>query len=309
MPSSTFIRTVSTTTRLAVSRPSTNALKFARFPRPSPILRSFPQRRYNSNSADTGSAPEDPPAPKRSRLSRTLGLLGTTSFVCLTLGLGIASGIYDSTKKLMATAAQSDEETLTAYEPTDELSRTVDEYIHNHPLTLSLRDDPEYTESRPYLKIPEKIRARSLTAGTLSNSDGIVVPPVVFNNKTTNTLVSIFYLGPNVSGHPGIVHGGFLATLLDEGMGRCAFPVLPTKVGVTANLNVDYRRPAMAESYFVMHAQVVKHEGRKAWVEARIETLPEEGQEPQVLVEAKSLFIEPKMAAAIPGLPLHKFTT
>ena len=86
-------------------------------------------------------------------------------------------------------------------------------------------------------------------------------------------------------------------------MGRCAFPVLPNKVGVTANLNVDYRRPAMAESYFVMRAQVVKHEGRKAWVEARIETLPEEeGQEPQVLVEAKSLFIEPKVAAAMVSL-------
>ncbi|KAL4790205.1 HotDog domain-containing protein [Aspergillus venezuelensis] len=308
MPSSTFIRTVSTTTRLAVSRPSTNALNFARFPRPSAILRSLPQRRYNSNSANTGSTPEDPPAPKRSRLSRLLRFLGTTTFVCATFTLGGAAGLSKSVGGLMATAAQSDEETLTAYEPTDELSRTVDEYIHNHPLTLSLREDPEYAESRPYLKIPEKIRARSLTAGTLSNSEGIVVPPVVFNNKTTNKLVSIFYLGPNVSGHPGIVHGGFLATLLDEGMGRCAFPVLPTKVGVTANLNVDYRRPAMAESYFIMHAQVVKHEGRKAWVEARIETLPEEGQEPQVLVEAKSLFIEPKVAAAIP-VPLHKFTT
>ncbi|KAL4948079.1 HotDog domain-containing protein [Aspergillus filifer] len=308
MPSSTFIRTVSTTTRLAVPRPSTNALKFARFPRPSPILRSLPQRRYNSNSADTGPAPENPPASKRSRLSRLLRFLGTTTFVCATVTLGVCIGLQTSINKIMATAAQSDEETLTAYEPTDELSRTVDEYIHNHPLTLSLREDPEYAESRPYLKIPEKIRARSLTAGTLSNPDGIVVPPVVFNNKTTNTLVSIFYLGPNVSGHPGIVHGGFLATLLDEGMGRCAFPVLPSKVGVTANLNVDYRRPAMAESYFVMRAQVVKHEGRKAWVEARIETLPEEGQEPQVLVEAKSLFIEPKVAAAIP-IPLHKFTT
>ena len=38
-------------------------------------------------------------------------------------------------------------------------------------------------------------------------------------------------------------------------------------------------------------------EGRKAWVEGRIETLPEDGKEPEVLVEAKALFIEPRQAA------------
>ncbi|RDW76461.1 PaaI family thioesterase [Aspergillus mulundensis] len=204
----------------------------------------------------------------------------------------------------MLSPAPTDEETLTMFTPSDELSQKVEKHIQNHPLFVSLREDPAYVQSRPYMKIPEKIRDRSLTAGTLSNSGGIVVPPTAFYNNDTNTLVTFFYLGSRVSGHPGIVHGGFLATLLDEGMGRCAFPVLPSKVGVTANLNVDYRRPAMANSYFVMRAQVTKSEGRKAWVEARIETLPEEGQEPDVLVEAKSLFIEPKNASMA---PLHKF--
>lgn len=193
----------------------------------------------------------------------------------------------------------TDEETLTAFTPSDELSQQVEDHIRNHPLSVSLREDPEYVESRPYMKIPEEFRSHSLTAGTLSDSGGIVVPPLAFNNRNTNTMVTILYLGPNLSGHPGIVHGGFLATLLDEGMGRCSFNALPNKVGMTANLNVNYRRPAMANSYFVLRAQVLRAEGRKAWVEGRIETLPEEGQEPEVLVDATSLFVEPKQAAAM----------
>ena len=240
----------------------------------------------------------------RSRLRRFLGFASIATFA---VTVGFLLGAAGKYRNIMTLPIPTDEETLVAFTPSDELAQSVEEHIRNHPLSVSLREDPAYTESRPYLKIPEQIRSRSLTAGTLSNSKGIVVPPVVFNNKETNTLVSIFYLGPNVSGHPGIVHGGFLATLLDEGMGRCAFPVLPNKVGVTANLNLDYRRPAMANSYFVMRAQVVKSEGRKAWIEAHIETLPEEGQEPVVLVEAKSLFVEPKQAAALVCSPSKNF--
>ncbi|KAL4780468.1 HotDog domain-containing protein [Aspergillus varians] len=296
MPSSTIIRTVSTTTRLHVTYPSTKALRLARFPCFPPALRSL-QRPYNTVGT-THINPEP-----RSRLSRFFGLV---SIATIAFSAGFAYQIRRSYNDLMPFPVPTDEETLVAFTPSDDLSQKVEEHIHNHPLSVSLREDPAYTESRPYLKIPEKVRSRSLTAGTLSNSGGIVVPPVAFSNKETNTLVSIFYLGPNVSGHPGIVHGGFLATLLDEGMGRCAFPVLPNKVGVTANLNINYRRPAMANSYFVMRAQVVRSEGRKAWIEARIETLPEEGQEPDVLVDATSLFVEPKQAAAIAS-NLHKF--
>lgn len=198
---------------------------------------------------------------------------------------------------IMTITIPTDEETLNAFTPQDGFAQKVEDYIRNHPLSTSLHEDPAYVGSRPYLKIPEKLRQRNLTAGTLSNSEGIVVPPLTFCNQETNSLVSIGYLGPNVSGHPGIVHGGLLATLLDEAMGRASFLVLPNKVGMTANLNVNYRRPAMANSYIVIRAQVVKSEGRKAWVEARIETLPEEGQEPEILVDATSLFVEPKQAA------------
>lgn len=179
----------------------------------------------------------------------------------------------------------------------DEKTREIDNYIRSHPLATALRDNPAFTESRPHLQIPTIVRHRNLTAGTLAGPNKIVVPPYMFSEEGGKSLVSLFYLGSDVCGHAGIVHGGMLATILDEGLARCCFPALPNKVGVTANLNIDYRSPAFAENYFALVAETVKVEGRKAWVEGRIETLPKNGEEPVILAEAKALFIEPKGAA------------
>ncbi|KAF7134064.1 hypothetical protein CNMCM5793_005693 [Aspergillus hiratsukae] len=226
-------------------------------------------------------------------------IVGFTAIAIVAFSAGLAYQTQKTVARMMTVSMPTDEETVTAFVPSDEFTKEVDDYIRNHPVTLALREDPAYTESRPHLKIPQELRARHLTAGILATPGGIVVPPYVFCEEGGKSLTAIFYLGSDVSGHPGIVHGGLLATLLDESMARCCFPALPNKVGVTANLNIDYRRPAMANTYTVLKAKTVKVEGRKAWVEAHIETLPEEGKEPVVLVEAKALFIEPKQAAAV----------
>lgn len=126
----------------------------------------------------------------------------------------------------------------------------------------------------------------------------IEVPPLNFNEKHAElpTLVQIMHLGPSLCGHPGIVHGGLLATMLDEGLARACFPALPNKVGVTASLKIDYRVPCPANSYVVLKAYTTKVEGRKAWVHGWIESLGENDSEGTKLVEAEALFIEPKGA-------------
>lgn len=191
----------------------------------------------------------------------------------------------------------TDEETLSLYSPPDARSREIDEHIKNCAIATALRANPDFTESRPHLKIPEAVRAHSLTGGTLAGPGMIVVPPYFWGEKTGKELTQIFYVGSNVSGHPGIVHGGLLATMLDEGLARCCFPALPNKVGVTANLQIDYKKPTKAEQYLVLRAKTTKVEGRKAFVEGHIETMPDDGQEPEILVSANALFIEPKHAA------------
>lgn len=200
----------------------------------------------------------------------------------------------------------TDEETLSMYEAPNARSREIDEHIKNCAIARRLRANPDFQESRPHLKIPEAVRAHNLTGGTLAGPGMIVVPPYIWSEKQGKELTEIFYVGNNVSGHPGIVHGGLLATMLDEGLARCCFAALPNKVGVTANLQINYLKPTKADQYLVLKAKTTKVEGRKAFVEGHIETMPEDGEEPEILVSATALFIEPKHAAvsatAIPGL-------
>jgi adenylylsulfate kinase len=147
------------------------------------------------------------------------------------------------------------------------------------------------------MKIPETARIHNFTAGTLSGPGKLWVPPLVFLEKGGKSTVIMYYIGSNLCGHQGIVHGGLLATLLDEGMARCCFSALPNKVGMTANLNVNFRKPMPADSYVVLRAVTTKVEGRKAWVEGRLESLTPEGETPTVYAEASALFVEPRQAA------------
>jgi len=61
---------------------------------------------------------------------------------------------------------------------------------------------------------------------------------------------------------------------------------------------VDYRKPAKAGAYYVMRAETVKVEGRKAWVRGWIEDMVDEtkGETATRYVEAEALFIEPRNA-------------
>lgn len=192
----------------------------------------------------------------------------------------------------------TDAESALAFRPYDAASAAVEAHVQAHPLARRMRATPGFTESRPHMKIPPALQATNLTAGPLAGPDRIVVPPVIWSEAGGKSMVSLFYLGDQLCGHPGIVHGGLLATLLDEGLARCCFPALPNKVGVTANLRVDYRLPTRASGYFVLRAETVKVEGRKAWVKGWIETLVDEekGEVPVKMVEAEALYIEPRNA-------------
>ncbi|OQV04293.1 hypothetical protein CLAIMM_09199 [Cladophialophora immunda] len=239
----------------------------------------------------------------QARVRRTISfLLISTVFFAVGTYFAVTYASPIPTPLIMG-SMPSDAETLSLYSPDNDFAREVDEHIKNCALAQSLRANPDFVESRPHLKIPEEMRQHNLTAGTLSGPGMIVVPPYYFNEKDGKSMVQIFYVGTDVSGHPGIVHGGFLATMLDEGLARCAFPAMPNKVGVTANLNINYLKPTMAGQFLVLRAKTTKVEGRKAWAEGWIESLEvAEGEEAVKLVEASALFVEPKHAKVLKSL-------
>ena len=180
------------------------------------------------------------------------------------------------------------------YHAPNEMAAQMNNHISNHPLSLALQADPAWTASRPHLRYPEQHKKHSLTAGTLMSPGCFPVPPIVFCDE--KELISISYVGTDMCGHVGMIHGGLLATMLDEGLARCAFNSLPNKIGVTANLNINYRKPAPAGSYLVLRAKTTRAEGRKVWVTGRIEMLEEDERPGLLLAEAEGLYIEPKYA-------------
>ncbi|KAK5108383.1 hypothetical protein LTR62_008339 [Meristemomyces frigidus] len=253
------------------------------------------------NQPITTTTPPPPPPPQPPRRARRI-LLNSAIFLAF-----FAAGFVMAASPALETingfaSPPTDAETLTLFTPSTTFAHEINTHITTHPLSTHLRSEPNMIESRPHLKIPPAMRPHNLTGGTLLGEGKIEVPPLTFQDKESALphLVQITYVGSSLCGHPGIVHGGLLATMLDEGLARACFPALPNKVGVTASLKIDYRVPCPADSYVVLKAQTTKVEGRKAWVKGWIEILAgEDGKEGVKLVEAEALFIEPKGAAAM----------
>jgi uncharacterized protein (TIGR00369 family) len=151
------------------------------------------------------------------------------------------------------------------------------------------------------MRMPPALRPFSLTAGpALRSPDRMPVPPLVFVRDDGAEAVCLAYVGRGACGHPGVVHGGLVATLFDEALASACFRRLPGGTGMTARLEVDYRKPVRAGQFLVMRCEVESVEGRKAWARGRMETAPERGGEEGVLLaEGRALYVAPKNVSAL----------
>ncbi|KAI8976553.1 HotDog domain-containing protein [Pilobolus umbonatus] len=165
----------------------------------------------------------------------------------------------------------------------------------NLEIVKKCRQDPGLTEFDIYKTATQSQKEHSLTASALRGPDMIAVQPLIFYNKEHTQVTSVLHLGKNVCGHDGIIHGGLSATLLDEGLAYVAFPALPNKMGFTANLNINYRKPILSDQWVVMRTRLDKVDNRKAYVSGHIE-----GLDGTVYTEATSLYIAPKTPVKTP---------
>ncbi len=99
------------------------------------------------------------------------------------------------------------------------------------------------------------------------------------------SVVSLATVPGAFDGHPGYLHGGIIATLLDEAMSKAVRARGFTSM--TRRMEIDYRHPVPSGAPLRLEGRVVRGEGRKHWVEARILNAKN-----AVLAEGKGLFIE-----------------
>ncbi len=72
-------------------------------------------------------------------------------------------------------------------------------------------------------------------------------------------------------GYPGVMHGGIVASLLDEVAGRAIMGGDQPQFMVTVTLDVKYRKPIPVGTSLRLSAQLVKDRGRLAHVHAQLE--------------------------------------
>lgn len=98
---------------------------------------------------------------------------------------------------------------------------------------------------------------------------------------------------PLYEGGPGVIHGGVLSTIFDEGMGTAA--ILLGGQLVTAHLQIDYARPVLLGTELAVPARVDAVAGRKVYASAEVYDAadydPAAGTGGEALATSRALFI------------------
>ncbi|ORX48766.1 Thioesterase/thiol ester dehydrase-isomerase [Hesseltinella vesiculosa] len=177
--------------------------------------------------------------------------------------------------------------------PSDPAEALLAEQEANLKKVQDLRSSDDWQEIVAYGYLNDSARSHSLTATTLRGHGMIHRRPLKFYNKDKSECIIIAHLGTNLCGHDGIIHGGLLATLLDEHLAYVTLPHLPNFTGFTANLNVDYRAPVKSNQWVAIRGKLDRVEGRKGYANAWIEHI----DTGMAFTEARALYISPRMDA------------
>jgi len=83
-----------------------------------------------------------------------------------------------------------------------------------------------------------------------------------FYDNDHDTVCSTVTIDNRFQGYPGIVHGGILATMLDEAVGRVAMISDHHHFMMTVNLKAQYRHPVPINTELKVLGRIIKMRGR-----------------------------------------------
>ena len=99
------------------------------------------------------------------------------------------------------------------------------------------------------------------------NSAGLKMQFYDDNNDTVSSKIT---LDNRYEGYPGIAHGGILASILDEVVGRVAMVGDHHNFMMTVNLKVQYRNPVLIGTQITAIGKAVRMKGRIGRAEGKI---------------------------------------
>jgi acyl-coenzyme A thioesterase PaaI-like protein len=101
----------------------------------------------------------------------------------------------------------------------------------------------------------------------VSNSVGLALR---FFNDGPNACRADVIIDDRYQGYPGVAHGGIVATMLDEAMGRAALSGNPARFMYTARIEVRYRHHVPLRQLVSITARLDKDRGRVATASAEL---------------------------------------
>lgn len=103
-------------------------------------------------------------------------------------------------------------------------------------------------------------------------------------NHANRKIVGRFVLGERYQGGAGFAHGGIIALLLDEAMGKvCRFREVRA---VTAELSLEYLRPVAVDKEILVEGREIEMNGRDLFMSGEIRN-----QNGDVLARGKGRFV------------------
>jgi len=96
--------------------------------------------------------------------------------------------------------------------------------------------------------------------------------------------IAEFTASPDLQGYPGYVHGGGVATMLDEAMGWAAYG--QGIWAVTARMTARFRRPVPLEEPLTVRGWVVRDRGRLLTLRSEVRS-----RQGRLLAEAEGTFV------------------
>ena len=109
------------------------------------------------------------------------------------------------------------------------------------------------------------------------------------NSNNQDEIIALIRFGDAVCGHPSIVHGGMISTMIDDAYGW-VFIAGRRQVGFTANLNVNFRRPIRSDDVVILKSKIVEEKGRKFKLISTVSNLKGD-----VMVDSTAIFLQPKL--------------
>eukprot|EP01039_Chlorochromonas_danica_P012300 gene12300-14029_t len=147
-------------------------------------------------------------------------------------------------------------------------------------LSLYKRIDQELLRASPKFAESNAVHGAMCKAGHIPRYE-------VYEKTGTQEIAVVVHVGDRLCGHPGIVHGGIISTIFDNSFGWL-YVATKQKPAFTANLNINYRKPVLANSTAIVRARITEIQGRKLFMSATWET------DGVVYADATTLFIAPR---------------